>query len=175
DRHVARRHAGRRQRREGPRLQPVGHEVVVLRHDHRKPHPRRAPLALYRVHRFRSAKAFALLRPSADPRPARPARPAYLPLTPAFRFSRKAAVPSRMSSVDATRPKSVASYWHASAKLISAPLLIALTMYFMAIGALAASFAASGRTASITPPGDATPSTRPIDRAWSAVTGFPVR
>src|SRR5262249_25208067 len=113
---------------EARRLQRVGHEVVVLRHDHRKPHPRRAPLALYRVHRFRSAKAFALLRPSADARPARPARPAYLPLKTAFRFSRKAAVPSRMSSVDAARPKSVASYCHASARLVSARLSIALTM-----------------------------------------------
>ena len=47
---------------------------------------------------------------------------------PALRFSRNAAVPSRMSSVDATRPNSVASYWHASANGISTPLLTALMM-----------------------------------------------
>jgi len=54
--------------------------------------------------------------------------PAYRPLNSAFRFARKAVVPSRMSSVDATRPKSVASYWHPSANGISAPLLTALMM-----------------------------------------------
>jgi hypothetical protein len=32
----------------------------------------------------------------------------YVPLNVGFRFSRNAFVPSRMSSVDATRPKSVA-------------------------------------------------------------------
>ena len=54
--------------------------------------------------------------------------PAYLPLNAGFRFSRNAAVPSRMSSVDATRPNNVASYWHASANGISTPLLTALMM-----------------------------------------------
>ena len=52
----------------------------------------------------------------------------YLPRKAALRFSRQAAVPSFMSSVDATRPNSVASYWHASANGISPPLFTALMM-----------------------------------------------
>ena len=54
-----------------------------------------------------------------------------------------------MSSVEATRPKSVASNTQASAKGISRPLFMALMMYRIAIGALFASDAASDRTSLI--------------------------
>src|SRR6185503_671566 len=104
DRDVAGRDAGRGERRQGAGLQAVGDEVVVFRHHEREPEPRRAPCPLNRVH----------------------AR--YFPWNSALRFSRNALVPSRMSSVEATRPKSVASYWHASANGISYPLLTALMM-----------------------------------------------
>src|SRR5581483_5262937 len=99
----------------------------------------------------------------------------YRPLNSGFRLSRNARVPSRMSSVDATRPNSVASYWHASANGISAPLLTALMMYFIAIGALAASCAASARTAVISSAAGTTRLTRPMRSASSAVIGAPVR
>src|SRR5262245_21012614 len=90
------------------------------------------------------ASAYAL-RASADRRPTLPGTTAshamthlaqlthstcatYLPLNSGLRFCRNAAVPSRVSSVDATSPNRVASYWLASANGISMPLLTALMM-----------------------------------------------
>ena len=65
----------------GTRLEPIGHKRVVSGDDQGKTHqgPRRSDWGDYR------------------------------PLKSGFRFSRKAFVPSRMSSVVETRPKSVAS------------------------------------------------------------------
>ena len=52
----------------------------------------------------------------------------YFPVNSALRFWRNACVPSRMSSVLATRPKSVASKTCASASVIWSPLLTASMM-----------------------------------------------
>src|SRR5882672_7485611 len=61
---VARGDAGGGERGQRTRLQAVGDEVVVLRHDDGEPEPRRASCAFYRLHLFHSAKAFALRRPA---------------------------------------------------------------------------------------------------------------
>ena len=50
-------------------------------------------------------------------------RTGYRPLNSGFRFSRNAVVPSRMSSVDATRPNSVASNRHAFGERHLEPLV----------------------------------------------------
>ena len=71
-------------------------------------------------------------RPEADGSGARAPgsawRTDYFPLNSAFRFSRKALVPSRMSSVLATSPNRVASKLCASANGICRPLLTASMM-----------------------------------------------
>src|SRR5207244_1157723 len=70
---------------------------------------------------------------------------AYRPLNSGFRFSRKALVPSRMSSVDATSPNNVASRNCPLSKETSRPRLTASMMYCIAIGAFDASSPASAR------------------------------
>ena len=82
--------------------QAAGHRLVEAGHDHREPERGRV-----------GQRRRRLLLPSHR----------YLPLNSGLRFSRNAAVPSRMSSVLATRPKSVASKICACANGISSPLL----------------------------------------------------
>ena len=108
--HVARIDVRRRERRDRAFQQPLGDEVVVFRHDDGEAEPGAGLCAFNHDHRSVEASR------------------AYLPLNSALRFSRNARMPSRMSSVEATSPNSVASNTHASANGISRPLLIALMM-----------------------------------------------
>src|ERR1700687_2294953 len=71
----------------------------------------------------------------------------YLPLKSAFLFSRKAFVPSRMSSVAQERPNSVASRNKPSSVGISTPRSMASMVYFTASGALAMIFFAMASAA----------------------------
>src|SRR5580704_7750531 len=66
----------------------------------------------------------------------------YFPLNTAARFSKKAAVPSFLSSVAQATPNKTASRYNPSLKVISTPLLTASIAYCTASGAFAIIFAA---------------------------------